>query len=688
MPASKMEVSVLLSLKDKLTSPLRRMGTGFKKMNRTLTASQAKFAALNAQMKLVGTKSMKMGKKLSRNMTLPIIGLGVAMAKTSIDFNKGLANINTLLPGSQERVKKLGDAMLKMSVKTGASTKDLTGGMYQMISAFGDSADVVDKLNLAVMASTAGASTTTDAINLLAAVTKGYGDTSSKAMKQTSDFAFTTVKLGQTTFPELARSMGAVVPIAKALGVSQKELFGTFATLTGVTGNTSEVATQVRGAMAALLKPTTDMKKAVTGLGFASADGMIKQLGLVGSLRKLIATTGGSKEKMAALFGRVEALNGVMALTGSQAKVFDAKFKQMGKTAGATDAAFNAQTKGLNKSGFAWKKMIASVKVLAIKLGRLLLPVVEALSKVFGTLANIIGSLPKPFKLLLVALGGIAAAIGPALLLFSTYKKMKVGFDVAKIAFKKFSRVMSKSPMFLKLTLLIVAVTLIVSLFKKSTISIKENQRASETLSNEVKGLANSYTLAAKGAKKLTEEQRLQMKLQMLTANEKSIKQIKSNYDKMIKLEDKLGEEKKGTIAYEKVKTKLGLLQFAQKTSKQTFATSQKFLGRTGTKERLQGMQKGYESDRVSSGMFSSMSRTIGAFRNKMQAQRDKPSPVDAIFKSMFSGKEKEKATPLTGKISINIKSDGTVGTTNAIFPGTTLNALISAKSVKNGRTR
>ena len=33
---------------------------------------------------------------MTRKMTLPILGLGVAAVKTSVDFNKGMANVATL----------------------------------------------------------------------------------------------------------------------------------------------------------------------------------------------------------------------------------------------------------------------------------------------------------------------------------------------------------------------------------------------------------------------------------------------------------------------------------------------------------------------------------------------------------------------------------------------------------------
>ena len=81
-------------------------------------------------------------------------------------------------------------------------------------------------------------------------------------MQKASDLAFLTVKLGQTSFPELASSMGQVVPLAATMKVSQEELFGAMATLTGVTGGTAEVTTQLRATMQEFLSPSSQMGKA------------------------------------------------------------------------------------------------------------------------------------------------------------------------------------------------------------------------------------------------------------------------------------------------------------------------------------------------------------------------------------------------------------------------------------------
>ena len=198
--------------------------------------------------------------------------VGVAAVKAAAEYETQLANVSTLLTGTKAeiaaRTAEIGNEILDVSNRTGVATENLTDGMYQVISAFGDSADAAKILETAAKSAAAGNATTTDSVNLLSAVTKGYGDTSAEAVQKAADLAFATVRLGQTSFPELAASMGKVIPMASTMGVQQEELFGAMATLTGVTGNTSEVVTQLQGVVKGFLAPGDKMTKVLKSLGY------------------------------------------------------------------------------------------------------------------------------------------------------------------------------------------------------------------------------------------------------------------------------------------------------------------------------------------------------------------------------------------------------------------------------------
>lgn len=371
------------------------------------------FNNMTKRIKTIGRVVSSVGKKMTIGLTAPTIGLGIASLKMSRDMNKAMANVGTLIPGQTERLKKFKGEVMDLAIETGVAATTIAGGLYETISAFGDAENPINKLTIATKMSKAGLSSVTEALSLVSAVTKGYGDTSDKATQKASDLAFMTVKLGQTTFPDLAASMGRVVPLAATLNVKQEELFGSFATLTGVTGNAAEVSTQLSAVMAAMMKPSAALTKTVKKLGYESASSMVKEIGLEGSMKRLSVATEGNSDKMAKLLVRKEALVAAMALTGGQAENFTTKIKAMGDASGATDAAFKAQTEGVDKQGFKWDQFIQRMKKLAVRIGDRLLPVIERIIiKLEPFIDKLLGASDESLELGL-KIAGAAAAFGP-----------------------------------------------------------------------------------------------------------------------------------------------------------------------------------------------------------------------------------------------------------------------------------
>lgn len=326
---------------------------------------------------------------------------GTVAVKSAIEYQAQMQNVGTLLEGDvQGKLQGMSKQLKQVSIDTGVCTSDLTEGLYQVVSAFGESADNVKQMEIAAKAAKAGNATTVDSINLLSAVTKGYGDTSAAAMQKASDLSFMTVKLGQTSFPELASSMGQVVPLASTLKVSQEELFGAMSTLTGVTGSTSEVTTQLKATMQSFLAPSSQMEKTLKKMGYASGAAALESEGLGGILNKLKDSVNGDQVAFANMFSSVEAKNAVLALAGNQAENFADKTQAMFEASGAADAAFKTQTASV-------KEMAAKIKnagsVMLTSLGEKALPYIQS------ALEGVIAKMPE----LTETLGGIVEKAGP-----------------------------------------------------------------------------------------------------------------------------------------------------------------------------------------------------------------------------------------------------------------------------------
>jgi TP901 family phage tail tape measure protein len=400
----------------------------------------------HAKIEEFGDQLSKVGSAIS-TFTLPLSAAAAASLKFATDFNKSMANVASLIPGNIAHVEDLKRSVQDMSVAVAKSTEDLAGGLYQAISAFGDTADTVKILEINARAATAGVAETAEAINLTSAVTKGYGDTTAAAVQKASDLALLTVRLGQTTFPELASSMGKVIPVAQSLNQSQEELFNVFATLTGVTGNTAEVSTQYKAILIGLINPTDTLKELTKKLGYESGQAMLEQLGLVKTLQTITASAEASHRPITDFISSSEAIPAVLALAGAQAKNYTEKLAQMSQWAGTTNQAFKEQAEGVNAAGFAFDQLKRELVVILQQFGDALIPTlvdfgnfIKPIIAEVADLARRFAELPKPIRDTIIVVAGIVAAVGPALFvvgkLVSAFGEIVAIYPKVVLAFK------------------------------------------------------------------------------------------------------------------------------------------------------------------------------------------------------------------------------------------------------------
>jgi len=396
------------------TNKLKYYEDQLKETGRQTSTFAQKIDVASEKLSKIGTKMTSVGKGITTKLTVPLLAVGGACAKMSMDFEDSMAQINTLLD-NDKHLNSYKNKILEVSNKTGIAADVMSKGMYQAISSLGDNGKETEKI-FSTMANSAraGGAEVSESVSLISAGMKGYGNINDKTAKKISDIAFTTAKLGVTTFPEMASSMQALFPLSSSLGLSMEELFGSMATLTGVTGNTSEVSTQLKAVMSGLMKPTKAMGELIQKYGYNNAQAMIESEGLSGVLQILQKETGGQSDKMAQLFGSTEALTAMTALTGQNLSDFETKMKSMKDATGATDEALKKVDKPRGQN---LKKSLNKLKNTAIQLGEVLSPMIENISNLITSISEKFEKLSPKAKEAIVKIGLIAMAIGPLLVI-------------------------------------------------------------------------------------------------------------------------------------------------------------------------------------------------------------------------------------------------------------------------------
>ena len=265
-------------------------------------------------------------------------------------FNLKIAEVNTLLPKTNRVTGETEKAIKNLSVQFGKDKGDLAAAYYDVISAGStDAAKSLELLETATKASIVGVTDAKTATGAILSVVNAYGEENLSAA-QAATKLFTIVQKGRTTFPELAGSIGDVVPLAANLGVSLDELGGALAVSTRVSGNTAKSVTQLTAAFSNILKPTETAKKTIgllnkelgTSIDFSAQ--ALKEKGLQKFLGEIFDATKQFKNQeqiLSNLFGSVRAVRGVLSLTGKNFEETKDAIKAVNEQTETLDEGFN-----------------------------------------------------------------------------------------------------------------------------------------------------------------------------------------------------------------------------------------------------------------------------------------------------------------------------------------------------------
>jgi len=369
-------------------------------------------------LKNFGDKATKTGRSLTTKVTLPMVGLGAAAVKTAVDFESSMTKITALVGVAKDEVDSMSVAVRSMATQFGKSANEAADALFYITSAGLRGATATDTLAASLKASAIGLGETSTIADLATSALNAYGaDVLSAA--QATDVMTATIREGKLETTELAGSMGRVLPLASAMGVNFNEVGAAFAALSRTGTNAAEAATQIRGILASLLRPTKQAEEALTEMGLSS-EGLRRQMreeGLLATLKTLSEEFAGNEAAAASVFGNIRALSGVLDLMGANVATTEAIFASMADTTGAVDEAF-AQVS--ETAAFQFQQATAEMKETLLALGQDLLPLVkDALELVSDSIRSVTGffqGMDDDTQRAIKTLAGVAAIAGPVAL--------------------------------------------------------------------------------------------------------------------------------------------------------------------------------------------------------------------------------------------------------------------------------
>lgn len=353
-------------------------------------------------------------------------------------FGAAMRVANTMAGKNAEGFAKLKNQVAELAKNVPVARDELANGLYQVVSNSVPENNWLNFLNKSAKASVGGVADLGEVVKVTSTVIKNYG-LAWDAAESVQDKIQLTAKNGVTSFEQLAQALPRVTANASTLGVSVDELLASFATLTGVSGNTNEVATQMAAIFTALVKPSSEATEMAEKMGIEFNAASIKAAGglrnfltqLDASVKEYAVANGVLEQQVyAKLFGSAESLRALTPLTNQLAEKFSENVDAMANSAGTINAAYNE----MSSTGSATTQMLknqlgAITDVVAGFVGGAM-PILSFTSQL-GITAMSITSLVKTLKALNIQQGILtihSKAGGAAMLLFGLNASRSAAF--------------------------------------------------------------------------------------------------------------------------------------------------------------------------------------------------------------------------------------------------------------------
>lgn len=398
------------------TSKFKR---GFQQANNDLKTFSDKTATTDQKLSGLSSAMSSMGSKLTKSVTLPIVGIGTAMVKTTADFEAGMSQVGAISGATGEDLKALEEKAKQMGATTKFSATESTEALKYMAMAGWDTQKMLDGLSGVMNLAAASGEDLATTSDIVTDAMTAFGLEASQATHFADILAQASSK-SNTNVAMMGETFKYVAPIAGSLGYSAEDTAVAIGLMANAGIKASQAGTSLRGALTRMAAPTGEVASMMKKLGIevVNSDGSMKPLKeTMDILREKMSGLSESEKAAAAntIFGK-NAMSGMLAIINASEQDYAKLTEQIYNCDGASQQM--ADTMNDNLSG-QLVLLKSAIEGIAIAFGEVMLPYVKAIVSAIQNFANWVNGLSDGAKKLVVLIATVAAAIGPALLIAS-----------------------------------------------------------------------------------------------------------------------------------------------------------------------------------------------------------------------------------------------------------------------------
>lgn len=383
---------------------------------------------MNKRLKNLGDGFNTLGANLTKNVTLPLAGLGTAAVKSAIKFETAFTGVRKTVDATEEEYKQLAEGITKMSERMPQSAADIASVM-----------EIAGQLGI-------------------------------RGTENLLTFTDTMIRLGDSTNLSSEEAATAIARIMNVMGTSTEDVDRFGAAIVDLGNNFATTEAEIvemsnrlaaGGKIAGLTEPEImALATAMSSVGINAEAGGTAMTQTFNAIEKAVANGGKNLESFAEIAG-MSAEDFAAAWEGSPIDAITSFIQGLGELeengGSATLALDNLGLSGIRQSDMlkslsqagdllndtldtantAWQNNTAlmdesnkkyetlesklgmmnnSITNLAASFGELLMPVIENVSSFIQNLAEKINSLSEDQKKIIVVIAEVAAVVGPVLL--------------------------------------------------------------------------------------------------------------------------------------------------------------------------------------------------------------------------------------------------------------------------------
>ena len=363
MGVAAMRVPTVFTAVDKFSSVVSKMTMSVSAFGKTAEA-----AAMRTSRKFnsAGTSMLTAGAGMA-------VGIGYVVNE-AMTFQDKMANINTILNATPEKMNNIKESIFKVGKETGVPINDLVSNFYELSSAQIYGAKANEALAQSAKLSVLGLGDMTQSTNIMISVLNGFKKEGISAIDVTENIA-RAIQKGKLKVSDMNESFaknGALVGLA---GVKLKEYLAMQAAMTTAGLPVSDAQNALGLAAINIVKLGPKMRKVMNELGMKNMSGsdIVKHFGgLVPTFIKMGEAAKKLHIPIESIFGRQGAIVANALLTGSALKEYTIEMDYLSKKGiNVADAMFKIKQ---HTTQFKFNILKDEIKELSITLGDALLP--------------------------------------------------------------------------------------------------------------------------------------------------------------------------------------------------------------------------------------------------------------------------------------------------------------------------